>query len=49
MHALTPDGTRYDQAGADVVSAHVGTMSGGTCGFEDTYDMDEACKRTQDV
>lgn len=47
-YAYSPDEVKaMIQAGADVVSAHVGATSGGTCGFEDTYDMDEACERTQ--
>jgi len=35
------------QAGVDVIGAHVGATSGGTCGFEDAYPMEEACERTQ--
>lgn len=47
-YAYTPDEVKaMIQAGADVVSAHVGATSGGTCGFEDAYGMDEACERTQ--
>ena len=37
------------QAGVDVIGAHVGATSGGTCGFEDTYSMEEACERTQEM
>lgn len=48
VYAYTPDEVKaMIQAGADVVSAHVGATSGGTCGFEDAVGMDEACERTQ--
>ena len=47
-YAYTPDEVRaMAQAGADLISAHVGATSGGTCGFEQAYSMDETCERTE--
>ena len=37
------------QAGVDVIGARAGATSGGSCGFEDTYSMEEACERTQEM
>lgn len=49
-YAYTPDEVKaMIQAGVDVIGAHVGATSGGTCGFEDTYSMEEACERTQEM
>ena len=49
-YAYTPDEVKaMIQAGVDVIGAHVGATSGGTCGFKDTYSMEEACERTQEM
>ncbi len=47
-YAYTPDEVKaMIQAGVDVIGAHVGATSGGTCGFEEAYSLEEACERTQ--
>ena len=49
-YAYTPDEVRaMIQAGVDVIGAHVGATSGGTCGFEDTYSIGKACEKTQEL
>lgn len=49
-YAYTADEVRaMVQAGVDVLSAHVGATSGGTCGYEDACSIDDTCRTTQEL